>query len=126
VAPGVTRTLLLTGKLAAPALRSTLEAMRPPFAYEVSVMRITVAALMTTPWIAKHLPAVDGVERIVIPGLCEGDVRVVEDRAGVPVEKGPADLRDLPDYFGQAAPTSSISAARSTGSSRTRPTSSRA
>jgi dihydropteroate synthase-like protein len=97
------RTLFVTGKLAAPALRATLEAMAPGFEYEVLVMRITVAALMTTPWIAKHLPAADGVERIVIPGLCEGDVRVVEDRAGVRVEKGPPDLRDLPEYLGQAA-----------------------
>jgi dihydropteroate synthase-like protein len=97
------RTLLVTGKLAAPALRATLEAMAPPFEYEVAVLRITVAALMTTPWIARHLPAADGVERILIPGLCEGDVRVIEDRAGVRVEKGPADLRDLPEYFGQAA-----------------------
>jgi dihydropteroate synthase-like protein len=97
------KTLLVTGKLAAPALRATLEAMAPPFPYEVAVLRITVAALMTTPWIARNLPAVDGVERILIPGLCEGDVRVIEDRAGVPVEKGPGDLRDLPEYFGQAA-----------------------
>ena len=97
------KTLLVTGKLAAPALRATLEAMAPPFPYEVLVMRISVAALMTTPWIAKHLPAADGVERILIPGLCEGDVRVIEDRAGIRVEKGPADLRDLPEYFGQAA-----------------------
>jgi len=97
------RTLFVTGKLAAPALRTTLEAMAPGFAYDVAVMRITVAALMTTAWIAKHLPPLDGVERILIPGLCEGDVRVLEDRAGVRVEKGPADLRDLPEYFGQAA-----------------------
>jgi dihydropteroate synthase-like protein len=97
------KTLLVTGKLAAPALRATLEAMAPPFEYEILVMRITVAALMTTGWIARHLPAADGVDRILIPGLCEGDVRVIEDRAGVRVEKGPGDLRDLPEYFGQAA-----------------------
>jgi dihydropteroate synthase-like protein len=99
----MTKTLFVTGKLAAPALRTTLEAMTPDFEFDVLVMRITVAALMTTPWIAKHLPPIDGVERILIPGLCEGDVRVLEDRAGVRVEKGPADLRDLPEYFGQAA-----------------------
>jgi dihydropteroate synthase-like protein len=99
----VARTLFLTGKLAAPALRATLEAMAPGFEYDVHVMRITVAALMTTPWIARHLPPTDGVDRILIPGLCEGDVRAIEDRAGVPVEKGPADLRDLPEHFGQAA-----------------------
>jgi dihydropteroate synthase-like protein len=99
----VARTLFVTGRLAAPALRATLAAMAPPFEYEVTVMRISVAALMTTPWIARHLSDVGGWERIVIPGLCEGDPGVIEDRAGVRVEKGPADLRDLPEHFGSAA-----------------------
>ena len=67
------------------------------------MLRITVAALMTTSWIARHLAEVSGCERIVIPGLCEGDVRAIEDRWGVRTEKGPADLRDLPEHFGQAA-----------------------
>ena len=73
------------------------------FPYEVAVLRITVAALMTTAWIAKHLTDVAGVDRIVIPGLCEGDVREIEDRWTVKAEKGPSDLRDLPEHFGQKA-----------------------
>jgi dihydropteroate synthase-like protein len=77
--------------------------MAPDFPYEVAVLRITVAALMTTPWIARHLADVAGVERVIIPGLCEGDVREIEDRWAVRAEKGPADLRDLPEYFGQRA-----------------------
>ncbi|HEU5321611.1 MAG TPA: DUF6513 domain-containing protein [Methylomirabilota bacterium] len=99
----VARTLFVTGKLAAPALRATLAAMAPPLEYEVAVLRITVAALMTTGWIARHLRSADGCQRIVIPGLCEGDPRLIEDRLGVPAEKGPADLRDLPEHFGGAA-----------------------
>jgi dihydropteroate synthase len=97
------KTLFVTGKLAAPALRATLAAMAPDFEYEVTVMRITVAALMTTSWIARHLRDAEGFRRIVIPGLCEGDLRPIEDRLGIPAEKGPGDLRDLPEYFGQAA-----------------------
>jgi dihydropteroate synthase len=96
------RILFVTGKLAEPALRATLAAMRPDFEHDVAVLRITVAALMTTPWIARHLPPVEGVDRIVIPGLCEGDVGVIEARVGVPAVKGPADVRDLPEFFGQA------------------------
>jgi dihydropteroate synthase-like protein len=99
----VARTLLVTGRLAEPALRATLERMGPGFPHEVAVLRITVAALMTTTWIARHLTGVLGCERIVIPGLCEGDVRVIEDRWGVRTEKGPDDLRDLPEHFGLAA-----------------------
>ncbi len=97
------KTLLVTGKLAAPALQATLAAMELPFACEVVVLPITVAALMTTTWIAKHLARQDGVERVLIPGLCEGDVGIIEDRLGVRAEKGPADLRELPEHFGRAA-----------------------
>ena len=97
------KTLFVTGRLAEPALRATLERMALPFPYEVAVLRITVAALMTTAWIARHLTDLAGCERIVIPGLCEGDVRVIEDRWGVKAEKGPDDLRDLPEHLGQAA-----------------------
>ncbi len=99
----MSKILFVTGKLAAPALRATLEAMAPDFQYEVVVLRISVAALMTTSWISKHLASTEGFDRILIPGLCEGDVRVIEERFGARAEKGPADLRELPEYFGQAA-----------------------
>ena len=97
------RVLFVTGKLAEPALRRTLAAMRPPFSAEVAVLRITVAALMTTPWIAKFLTVPEGTDLIVLPGLVEGEVGVLAEKFGVPVEKGPKDLRDLPQHFGQAA-----------------------
>ena len=53
---GPRRVLFVTGRLAEPALRRVLAEMAPPFAYDVAVLRITVAALMTTPWIARILP----------------------------------------------------------------------
>jgi dihydropteroate synthase-like protein len=65
-------------------------------------MKITVAALMTTDWIARFLAVPDAVTRIMIPGLCEGEVEVVSERFGIPAEKGPADLKALPSWFGQA------------------------
>ena len=46
------RYLFVTGKLAAPALRETLRRAELPFDYDVAVMKITVAALMTPDWIA--------------------------------------------------------------------------
>jgi dihydropteroate synthase-like protein len=96
------RYLFVTGKLAAPALRATLERAKLPFAYDVAVMKITVAALMTTAWIAKRLEVGDGVTRIMIPGMCQGDIAEIADRFGLPAEKGPADLKRLPAFFGQA------------------------
>ena len=68
------RYLFVTGKLAAPALRATLQRAELPFDHDVAVMKITVAALMTTEWIARRLEVPDGVTQIMIPGLCQGDL----------------------------------------------------
>jgi dihydropteroate synthase-like protein len=95
------RLLFVTGKLAAPALRDTLGRAELPFDYDVAVMKITVAALMTTDWIARRLEVPDGATRIMIPGMCEGDIEVLSERFGIPAEKGPADLKALPVWFGR-------------------------
>jgi dihydropteroate synthase len=102
-APPPRRVLFVTGKLAEPALRRVLQEMQPEFAAEVAVMKITVAALMTTPWIARFLEVLPDIDLILIPGLCEGDPAVLTERFGVTAEKGPKDLREIPRYFGQAA-----------------------
>src|SRR5438094_5889499 len=102
---GPQRVLFVTGKLAEPALRRTLTDMAPAFAHEVAVMKITVAALMTTPWIARFLDVPAGTELVLITGLCGGDVAVIAEKVGTRVEKGPKDLRQIPEYFGRAAAT---------------------
>jgi len=97
------RVLFVTGKLAEPALRGTLASMEAPFAMEVAMLPITVAALMTTEWIAKHLTVPSGTDLVLIPGLCEGATSSIADHFDVRVEKGPKDLREIPEFFGQAA-----------------------
>jgi len=77
--------------------------MAPPFDYDVAVLKITVAALMTTDWIARALDVPRGIDLVLIPGLCEGSTEAIADKAGVTVEKGPKDLREIPRYFGRAA-----------------------
>ena len=97
------KVLFVTGRLAEPALRRVLEEMHPPFEADVAVLKITVAALMTTPWIGRFLEVPPGTELVLIPGLCEGETSPLSERFGVRVEKGPKDLREIPRYFGQAA-----------------------
>jgi dihydropteroate synthase-like protein len=100
-----TRVLFVTGKLAEPALRRVLTDMAPLFAYDIAVLGITVAALMTTTWIARHLDHVpDDTDLVLIPGLCEGETGIIRERVGVRVDKGPKDLREIPGYFGRAVP----------------------
>lgn len=92
----------MTGRLAEPALRRVLGELTAPFETEVAVLKITVAALMTTPWIARFLEVPPGTDLVLLPGLVEGDTEVLHERFGIRVEKGPKDLREIPRYFGQA------------------------
>jgi len=98
------RILFVTGRLAEFALRRLLEDLAPRagFSAEVAVLPISVAALMTPRWVARHLEVLEGVERVILPGYCQGDLApIIEKARGVPVEQGPQDLRDLPLLFGQ-------------------------
>src|SRR5262245_64599584 len=95
------RVHFVTGRLAEPALRRVLAEMSPGFSYDVAVMGITVAALMTTEWIARSLAVPPGTDLVLIPGLCEGDPAAIADKVGVVVEKGPKDLREIPSHFGR-------------------------
>jgi dihydropteroate synthase-like protein len=95
----------VTGRLAEHSLRGVLAELAPRagFDYSVDVLGITVAALLTTDWIAPRMQVPRGTSRIVLPGYCQGELEIVQSAAGVPVERGPRDLRRLPEYFGQAA-----------------------
>ena len=92
----------VTGKLAEPSLRAVLEPLSQAagFDYTVGVLNITVAALMTTTWIARKLTVPEGTTRVILPGLASGPLEVVEQAVGVPVERGPKDLRGLEEFFG--------------------------
>lgn len=96
------RYLFVTGKLAEPALRAVLADLAPKvgFEYEVAVLNITVAALLTPAWIARHLTIADDVDKVILPGLCAGDLTPLREQTRAIVERGPDDLRDLPHYFG--------------------------
>ena len=96
----------VTGRLAEFSLRKVLSDLAPQagFEYSIDVLGITVAALMTTDWVARRIQLPAGASRVLLPGYCLGEVSVVEAVAGVPVERGPRDLRRLPEHFGKRTP----------------------
>lgn len=99
------RLLFVTGRLAEHALREVLAQLAPRIRIEpiIQVMPISVAALMPARWVARHLQVPEGVDAVILPGHCRGDLAPVEAAArGARVERGPEDLRDLPRHFGES------------------------
>ena len=61
--------LLLTGRLAEANLHRVLESMAPtPFSWEVRVLGVNVAALMTAEMIQRRLERPVSADRILLPG----------------------------------------------------------
>lgn len=92
----------VTGRLAEHALRPVVAALAKSlgFGYSIDVLPITVAALMTPQWIARHVHIPAQATRVVVPGYCEGDLAPVAALTKAKVERGPRDLRDLDEYLG--------------------------
>jgi len=95
------RILFITGKLAEKSLRRTLEGMPSHlFDYEIRVLGVSVAALMTSDLIRRRLDGIAGFDRVIIPGRARGDVDALSAHFGVCFERGPEELKNLPRYFG--------------------------
>lgn len=94
----------VTGRLAEFSLREVLERIsgQLDFDYSVDVLGITVAALMTTEWVAPRMRVPPGTTRVILPGYCQGELASVREAAGVSVERGPRDLRRLGEYLSAA------------------------
>ena len=97
------RILFLTGRLAHDGLCREIEGLEERnFAWRVHELGLQVAGLMTADMIRRRLPVPEDVQRIVVPGLCGGDLEALSQTYGIPVERGPKDLKDLPEFFGTA------------------------
>ena len=102
--------LFLTGKLAEKSLHKVLESMQPTeFTYEVRQIGVSVAALMTTDLIARRLKEVSSFDKVILPGRCRGDIDALASRLEKPVERGPEELKDLPQHFGHEVKKSDLS-----------------
>jgi len=95
--------LFLTGKLAEKQLRNILEKMHPDFTYTVHQLGIKVAALMTADMIGRRLTDTFDADRMLVPGRCRGDLDTLSVKLGLPIARGPEELKDLPLYFGKEA-----------------------
>jgi dihydropteroate synthase-like protein len=95
--------LFLTGRLAEKQLRQILETMQPDFLYKVHQLGIKVAGLMTADMIKRRLKDTLGADKIIVPGRCRGDLETLSKEMGLPVERGPEELKDLPRFFGKQA-----------------------
>lgn len=104
--------LFLTGRLAEPALRRVLAQIAPaegdaPFTWDVREIGLQVAGLMTADMVQRRLAAPVAADRVLLPGRCRGDVAALTAHFGVPVQRGPEELKDLPQFFRrQAKPVS--------------------
>ncbi len=95
------RILFITGKLAEKSLRRTLDGMSArSFEYDIRVLGVAVAALMTGDLIRRRLDNVEGFDRVFLPGRCRGDIDALSEHFAVPFVRGPEELKDLPRYFG--------------------------
>ncbi len=100
--------VFLTGRLAEPALRRVMSAIAPPqgdapFTWEIREIGLQVAALMTADMIRRRVPLPVAADRIIVPGRCRGDVDALSAHFGVPVQRGPEELKDLPVHFRREA-----------------------
>jgi dihydropteroate synthase-like protein len=96
--------LFLTGRLAQPQLERVLNSLEAaPFTCEVREIGLQVAALMTADMIRRRVPAPVQADRIIVPGRCRGDIGALTAHYGVPVQRGPEELKDLPQFFNRAA-----------------------
>ncbi|MEA3115581.1 MAG: hypothetical protein QOG58_5380 [Caballeronia sp.] len=96
--------VFLTGRLAEHSLQRVLEGMAPtPFTWEIREIGLQVAALMTADMIRRRVPLPLAATRMIVPGRCRGDLDALSGHFGVPVERGPEEVKDLPQFFGREA-----------------------
>ena len=92
----------VTGRLAEQAVRDIVARVAKEFRFEysISVLPITVAALMTPKWLLRHAQIPDRADRVVLPGHLQNGLEIIRQSLGERIECGPRDIRDLPTFFG--------------------------
>jgi dihydropteroate synthase-like protein len=64
---------------------------------------------MHADWVRRKLHVPPEIERVVLPGWCQGDLATLQTHFGKAFERGPKDLRDLPQAFSTDAVAADLS-----------------
>lgn len=96
--------LFLTGRLAEPRLAETVAAMGlPNGSWRIANLGIKVAALMTEAIVRNRLKEPLDADRVIVPGRSRMNLGHLGEHYGVPFERGPDEIIDLPQYFGKGS-----------------------
>ena len=100
--------LFITGRLAERQLKRILDSMKPEFSYQINQVGVNVAALMSESILMRRLSENQNFDRIIVPGKFRGDLKRLSNYFKIPVQRGPDDISDLPDYFGIQKPDNQL------------------
>jgi hypothetical protein len=93
--------LFLTGRLAEHRLAETVAAMGlPNGSWRIANLGIKVAALMTENIVRNRLKEPLEADRVIVPGRSRMNLGHLAEHYGVPFERGPDEIIDLPQFFG--------------------------
>ena len=94
--------LFITGHLAEARVTQTVAGLGlPDGSWRVANIGIKVAALMTEAIVRNRLKPPLEASRVILPGRCRMDLASLESHFGVPFERGPDEIIDLPQHFGK-------------------------
>ena len=94
--------VFLTGHLAEPRLAAVVSGLGlPQGSWRIANIGIKVAALMTEAIVRNRLKGPLDASRVIVPGRSRMDLGSLADHFGVPFERGPDELVDLPQFFGR-------------------------
>ncbi|MGH1418146.1 MAG: DUF6513 domain-containing protein [Hyphomicrobiaceae bacterium] len=93
--------LFITGHLAESRLQDQVAGLDLEEAsWRVVNIGVKVAALMTEAIVIKRLATPLDADRVIVPGRTRMDLKKLSSHFGVPFERGPDELIDIPQFFG--------------------------
>lgn len=94
--------LFLTGRLAENRLKTTIASVGlADDSWQVVNLGIKVAALMTEGILRNRLKGPLDATRVIVPGRARMNLTMLSEHYGVPFERGPDEIVDIPQYLGK-------------------------